>query len=316
MSSSDSAIVPTQKQQIAIGNRGITPSDMDGLWRFATAVSKSGLAPRGIETPEAIFVALEMGLEVGLPMMAALQNIAVVNGRPTLWGDAQLAVVRGTGELEVIEEWFESDGKRLPRNPSDFTDSTTAVCRVQRRGFAAAETGFSVADAKRANLWGKQGPWSQYPQRMLRARARSFALRDQFGDALRGLRSTEEAVDDTVASAVNVTPAPIFKAQPKPEPAPVVVETSVDPAPAPEAAPATEQTPQQQLADLIVGAGLTFDQVHKWAVDSGYKIQDAGSFDEIPTATATRFLKNGEKVIAAVRFASQLGAENLARAAV
>jgi len=186
--------------------RGLQITNMDELWRFATAVAKSGLAPKGIEHPEAIFVALEMGLEVGLPPMAALQNIAVINGRPSIWGDAQLAVVRGTGDLEEFAEWYEAKGTKLPRNPATFSDDTSAVCRVKRRGFEAVEVGFSVAEAKTANLWGKSGPWSQYPARMLRFRARSFALRDTFGDALKGLRAAEEVQDDP--QELNVTPPP------------------------------------------------------------------------------------------------------------
>lgn len=251
------------KQVVPIGNRGIAPSSMDDLYRFATAVAKSGLAPKGIETPEAIFVALEMGLEVGLPMMAALQNIAVINGRPAIWGDAQLAVVRSTGELALFEEWYEEGGKRLPRNPAAFTDATAAVCRVQRNGYEPAETAFSVADAKRANLWGKAGPWTQYPARMLKHRARSFALRDQFGDALRGLRTVEEVQDDPVATARNVTP-PMFASAPAPEPTP-----SPEPAPvaeiAPEPAPASDlDLKRQAIAEAFVEVGVSFDAFKRW----------------------------------------------------
>ena len=258
---------PPTKQVVPIGNRGIAPSSMDDLYRFATAVSKSGLAPKNIETPEAIFVALEMGLEVGLPMMAALQNIAVINGRPAIWGDAQLAVVRSTGELALFEEWYEEAGKRLPRNPATFTDATTAVCRVQRHGYEPAETAFSVADAKRANLWGKAGPWTQYPARMLKHRARSFALRDQFGDALRGLRTVEEVQDDPVATARNVTP-PMFSPAPEPEPAPA-------PEPAP-VAEATQETAQpsdldlrrQAIAEAFVEVGVSFDAFKRWMAEA------------------------------------------------
>ena len=32
------------------------------------------------------------GMEIGLPPLASLQHVAVVNGRPTLYGDGQLAV--------------------------------------------------------------------------------------------------------------------------------------------------------------------------------------------------------------------------------
>ncbi len=50
-------------------------------------------------------------------------------------------------------------------------------------------------DAKRAGLWGKGGPWTAYPKRMLQMRARGFALRDAFPDVLKGMISVEEAQD-------------------------------------------------------------------------------------------------------------------------
>jgi hypothetical protein len=186
-----------QKQSASFGQRGIEIRSYDELVRLAQTIADSGLAPKGLEKPQSIFVAIQMGMEVGLSPMAAVQNVAVVNGRPTLWGDAVLAACRGTGELEVFEEWFESDGQASPRNPTKYNDDTCAVCRVKRRGGQVIEQAFSVADAKRAGLWGKQGPWTQYPFRMLRNRARSFALRDGFGDALRGFRVAEEELDVT-----------------------------------------------------------------------------------------------------------------------
>lgn len=209
----------------AFGTRGIIISQYDELVRFAETVSNSGLAPKGMEKPQAVFVAVQMGLEVGLTPMAALQNVAVVNGRPTLWGDAQLAVCRGTGELETFEEWFEVGGVKTTRNPADYKDDTAAVCKVKRAGGQEVESAFSVADAKRAGLWGKAGPWTQYPFRMLRNRARSFALRDTFGDALKGFRSAEEVRDEEAERDVTPPSAAasnLFKdQQPAPLPAPV-----------------------------------------------------------------------------------------------
>jgi hypothetical protein len=264
---------------------------MDDLYRFATAVAKSGLAPKGIETPEAIFVALEMGLEVGLPMMAALQNIAVINGRPAIWGDAQLAVVRSTGELALFEEWYEEAGKRLPRNPAAFTDATAAVCRVQRSGYEPAETAFSVADAKRANLWGKAGPWTQYPARMLKHRARSFALRDQFGDALRGLRTVEEVQDDPVATARNVTP-PMFAPAPEPEPAPAPEPVPVAEI-APQPAPASDlDLRRQAIAEAFVEVGVSFDSFRQWMVEVRKIDIAADSFAELEEPLVNRIADN------------------------
>ena len=53
---------------------------------------------------------------------------------------------------------------------------------------------FSVEDAKRAGLWGKN-TWASYPRRMLQHRARGFALRSAFADVLKGMISTEELQD-------------------------------------------------------------------------------------------------------------------------
>jgi hypothetical protein len=176
------------------GNNGLQLTNIDEMWKFAGFILRSKLAPKGMESQEAIVVALQMGAEIGLPPMGSIQNIAVINGRPSIWGDAAKAVVMGTGLCERFEEWFE--GK--PFEP-DFK----AVCEVQRKGYTRpTRQEFSVADAKMANLWGKAGPWQQFPKRMLQMRARGFAARDAFPDALRGLLLAEEARD--VAPRVSI----------------------------------------------------------------------------------------------------------------
>ncbi|GHC79622.1 recombinase RecT [Limoniibacter endophyticus] len=165
--------------------RAIVPQDFDGAWRIATAVCKAGMAPKGLDTPEKAMVAIMHGMEVGMTPMAALQSIAVVNGRPTIWGDGAIGLVRGSGKCEWIKERIDGEG-----------DGAVAVCEVKRKGEAdAIKATFSVLDAKKASLWGKAGPWQQYPKRMLAMRARAFALRDGFADVLRGLGIAEEVQD-------------------------------------------------------------------------------------------------------------------------
>lgn len=160
----------------------LTPGNFEGLWRLSEIMAASGMMPKNIERPETVFVAVQMGLEVGLSPMQAVQNIAVVNGRPTIWGDAMLGLVRGSGLLAAISEVTTGEG-----------DATAAVCTVTRRDDPGETVGrFSVADAKRAGLWGKAGPWTQYPRRMLQMRARGYALRDKFSDVLKGLYAREE----------------------------------------------------------------------------------------------------------------------------
>jgi hypothetical protein len=149
-------------------------------------VAASEFAPKDFKgKPESCMLAIQHGSEVGLSPMQSLQSIAVINGRPTIWGDAALALVQSSPVCEYVKEYIEGQG-----------DSLTAVCEAKRRGYPAPTVSrFSMADAKRAGLAGKSGPWSQYPERMLALRARGFALRNAFADALRGLITAEEAQD-------------------------------------------------------------------------------------------------------------------------
>jgi len=85
----------------------------------------------------------------------------------------------------------------------------------------------SVGDAKLASLWGKQGPWSQYPKRMLKFRARGFWLRDNFGDILKGMRTVEE-LRDVPPEPRNVTPGKSGLSGLLTEPPPEAAETALE----------------------------------------------------------------------------------------
>lgn len=175
-------------------NGALVPRNFEGVYRLSQIMAASGMMPKGMEKVESVFVAVQYGLEVGLSPISAVQNIAVVNGRPTIWGDAMLGLVRGSGLLTSISETTTGEG-----------DATAAVCTVTRRDDPGETVGrFSVADAKRAGLWGKAGPWTQYPRRMLQMRARGYALRDKFPDVLKGLYAREEIEPEKYMGQVEV----------------------------------------------------------------------------------------------------------------
>lgn len=187
MSSEAVATVEAQPQTGAKAQAlvGVAPRTFEEGWRFANLIASSELAPKDyVGKPANVLVAIQMGAEIGLAPMAALQNIAVINGRPSLWGDAALAVVQVHPAYESHEEEFQGEG-----------DAKKAIFTIHRKGQKAHTTFFSVADAKKAGLWDKQGPWKTYPDRMLKMRARGFGLRDKFADALRGLSIAEESMD-------------------------------------------------------------------------------------------------------------------------
>jgi hypothetical protein len=173
-----------EKMPITAGGpvRAIVPQDIDQAFRMATAIIQSGLNPPQLDTPQKVMVCIMCGLEVGLTPMQALQKIAVINNRPTIWGDGALGLVRGSGLCEYVKERIDGQG-----------DKMVAVCEAKRRGEPEPIIRkFSVDDAKLAKLWAKAGPWQQFPTRMLSMRARAFALRDGFADVLGGLYLAEE----------------------------------------------------------------------------------------------------------------------------
>lgn len=189
MSTEVSIIEPNKVVPLRAGGRvnAIIPQSVEEVFRIAKAIHASGLAPNGMKSVEQITVAIMHGAEIGLPPMQAIQRIAVVNGRPTIWGDALPALLLARGFK--LEEFM--DGA---------DDARGATCRVIRPDGTKIERRFTVHDAKTAGLWGKVGPWKQYPDRMLQMRARGYAARDGAADVLSGLYVAEELQD------IDVTP--------------------------------------------------------------------------------------------------------------
>lgn len=184
---------------------GILPKSIDELWRIAKVVHDSGLAPKGFQRNEQVFVALAYALEMGMPIMSALQCLAVINGKVAMYGDAMLARVRGKPQFKGYAEWYEDDSGRIDmaqagalkrRDAAWKAKKLVAVARLERNDTAEPTFGvFSCEDADRAKLLGKEGPWQQYPVRMLMWRARGFCLRDGAADLLNNMGSVEEAQD-------------------------------------------------------------------------------------------------------------------------
>ena len=182
MINTNTALTKIEKSPVLANERGLKFDSLDSMWRFCTAVVNSGTF-KDINTPEIALIRLQAGLELGLTPIWSLTNIMVTNGRPSVWGDALLGLVLRHPDCEDVIETLEGEGDRL-----------TAVCEVHRRGRQPIKRMFSVSDAKRAGLHGRN-VHNSYPSRMLQMRARSWACRDAFADALRGLSVIEEVRD-------------------------------------------------------------------------------------------------------------------------
>ena len=166
----------------------LIPTDVDQALRISEMFAKSDLVPDSYKNkPANIFLAVSAGASLGLAPFQAMQNIAVINGKPSVWGDALLAMVRNDKRCLSVKESIEGEGSNRK--------ATCVVSRLSPNGETEViSSSFSMGQAQSANLLNRP-PWKSYPDRMLQMRARGFALRDAFADVIGGLITSEEAED-------------------------------------------------------------------------------------------------------------------------
>ncbi len=230
---------------------------------FTGQLVAAGMAPKG-KTKEQCAICIAFGLPLGMDVLASIQNIAVINGMPCVWGDALVGLVMASGLLEDMKVEY------LP----SVKECGAVKVTVKRRGIREPFVGmFSRHMAEVAGLWGKQGPWTQYPLRMMLNRARAFAFRDGFADVLKGLKVAEEVLDVATEEAerpapasrrARVSPPPYGKeaadkptARKRPLTAGDLIngaakphkEADADDAPAPDAEEVAPSTPDAEAAD-------------------------------------------------------------------
>ena len=191
---------PENKQLAVVqkdaGTLDLGPRTFEQALQFSEYLADSDLVPKDFKgRPGNCLIAIQWGAELGLKPLQAMQNLAVINGRPSLWGDAVIALVRASPLCEYV---IETEGPN------------SSTCTVKRRGEPEQSRTFTDDDAKAAGLLGKAGPWTQYKRRMRQMRARAFALRDVFPDVLRGLPVAEEVMD---------MPGPVDEVKPTEKPA-------------------------------------------------------------------------------------------------
>ena len=196
--------------EVAVAN--LMPQTQEAKYQMAGVLCKSGLIPSGLNTAEKVFVALQWGHELGLTPMVAVNNIAVINGKPTLSADIMCAVVKRSPEYGGIK-WIEM---------SD-TKAECEITRILPNGEKETQRScFTIEDAQNAGLAGRD-VWKNYPKRMLKHRCLSYGLKDMFPDLLAGLYDPEEMESvQTTTTEHNVTPVEEPKAEKNitPEPNP------------------------------------------------------------------------------------------------
>lgn len=235
----------------------IIPVSIEETWRLSTIIVEAELAPQalvgkppaegsdddawkrwGKKATSAVAIVVMSGAELGLPPMVALRSFTVIGGKPALYGDGLINVVRRSGKCAYVRTGYD------PAKKSGWCEAKRSDTGEDKR------VEFSETEARTAGLWddratrrgmvwknGKKewgdvpndSTWHRYATRMQAWRAAGYCLRELFADVLGGIRDEFEAREiagDLIEH--NDEPAASKKLTPPKPPSPPAEEAEAD----------------------------------------------------------------------------------------
>lgn len=188
-----------QKQEVATKERvNMVANLADGIYsssdtfnlayQMAKGLSQSTLVPQQFQNnPANCLIALEQSNRLNISPMAVMQNLYIVQGKPSFSSSFIIGLINASGkydmELQFDEE--EKDGKPY-----------ACTCWTEKDGRKV--TGIKITmDMAEKEGWSKKNgsKWITIPQVMLRYRAASFFARMNCPELSIGLYSKEELDD-------------------------------------------------------------------------------------------------------------------------
>lgn len=241
------AIVKHEEQpQIAVA-KWYEPTDFQSGWKLAQVLANSGLVPKEFSgKPEAVFAAAAFGAEVGLSVMQSLRMVNVINGKPGLGADGMAAVCLAHRDVcEFLRE--------VETNDDHSTWETKRVSSPMPQSYT-----FRMAEAVAAGWTTRNPNWKSQPQRMLRARAKSFLCRDVYPDLVGGIYDPQE-LKDAEAADREASQREVLERRLASQPVTVEVAPSSQApvTPAAEAVTPTAPSPAEPVDPLIKGRALS-----------------------------------------------------------
>ena len=261
--------------------------------RMAKALASSTLVPdsyRGEANLGNCIIALELSQRIGASVMAVMQSMVPIHGKPTWSAAFLIATVNSCGRFSPMRfRWVGKEGA------DDWGCRAYAVEREGNLELVGALV--TIAMAKAEGWYSKNGSkWKTMPEQMLQYRAAAFWTRAYAPEIALGMHTSEEVHDTQAAqqvvqpsvattvtsSVVDVTPNPpepkrkkkvepeaIAVVEPTPEPAPApepIAEPEPAPAPAPEPAPLPELA-EDTVESTLTSVGATYEQLVKLATE-------------------------------------------------
>lgn len=230
---------------------------LEGQMAYSKALAAASIIPKAYQNqPANILVAIGYAQALGEHPIAALTDVYVVEGRPSM-----SASMMHRRALEA--------GHRVRVTSTD----TEAVVSIWRKDDPQHEHRISwdLDRAKHAGLMGRKGPWQTYPAAMLRSRAVSEACRMACPEVLGPAKYTPDELGGEFvdapegAPAAFAAPGPTTKVSRKPKADPVAASAEVaieEPNGPPADTPDTTHTPPSQAQFRALYAVMADDKVN------------------------------------------------------
>lgn len=212
------ALAPVETTQHALA---LVPSSIDGAYQLAAWLSNAQLLPPALRGKQAdLFTMILAGMELGLPPMAALRGMYIVNGKPALESRTKAAICLQRGAALYF--------RRTEHTPQATTWETLRAGQTE-----PVLSRYTLKEADAAGLTRKDGPWQTYPQRMISHRALGWLCDDVYPDIVLGVATAEDFDDAevtfkpiaSVATGIELGEAP-GPAKPKASPPPGAPSTA------------------------------------------------------------------------------------------
>ncbi len=156
-------------------------------WEIAVKISQSSMVPANyINNPANTFLAIQTGRSLGLDEFQSVQHLYTVNGKTSLYGDMMLALAKKDPKFI---DCLETQGGLVEVDDAHGKLPEWVKCVVKVKGQADKEMVYTLEMAKlNRNFGNSKTPWMNgHAARLMKFRARSFALRDALPDRLSGV---------------------------------------------------------------------------------------------------------------------------------
>ena len=165
---------------------------MNLSFRTAKMLSTSAMVPNAYRhSPENCLVAIDIANRMCVSPLMVMQNLYVVQGKPSWSGSFCAAAVNGSGRFTPLEYVFVGE-------PGTMTHGCYAKAKRLANGAVCVSETVTMQMAKNEGWLNKGGSkWQTMPRQMMMYRAAAFFARVHCSDILMGLPTYEEVQDTT-----------------------------------------------------------------------------------------------------------------------